>query len=368
MANVTLQYDAKGIIPRVARSYTKKTMGQMAQPTAAASNHSGVLLAMGALEMAVARSWRKLDPTLRWLAIEVAAARIGCSWCVDYGYYEGMNQGVDPAKVRAARTWRDSDLFDDRERTVLEYAEAATATPVAISEDLVARLHRALQRRRDRRVGRLGGVGELPVSFQRRHGPAQRGLLGQVRDTSPGGRESSGCPDPRLRKTSPPSRSGDRCSSASPTACWAAPAMPKTWSKKPASDGCSGATTRWSQCGPTSSRFLRGCASISSRRPGRTRVTYTGPWLPEPVVDDDAACRSSRRTRCHWPSSSCWKNSPRPSGPHTCSTTSSATSSRKWRSPWVVPRPAAGSWRLGLASALRTGASASMLTDARAGR
>jgi alkylhydroperoxidase family enzyme len=154
MANVTLQYNAKGIVPRMARSYTKKMMGQMAQPTAAASNHAGVLAAMGALEMTVARSWRKLDPTLRWLAIEVAAARIGCSWCVDYGYYEGMNQGIDPAKVRAALTWRDSDLFDDRERTVLEYAEQATATPVTISEDLVARLHDHFS---DAEIVELGG-------------------------------------------------------------------------------------------------------------------------------------------------------------------------------------------------------------------
>jgi alkylhydroperoxidase family enzyme len=154
MANVTLQYDAKGIVPRIARSYTKKMMGQMAQPTAAASNHAGVLAAMGALEMTVARSWRKLDPTLRWLAIEVAAARIGCSWCVDYGYYEGMNQGIDPAKVRAALSWRESDLFDDRERTVLEYAEQATATPVTISEDLVARLHAHFS---DAEIVELGG-------------------------------------------------------------------------------------------------------------------------------------------------------------------------------------------------------------------
>ncbi len=141
MANVTLQYDAKGIVPRFARSYTKKKMGQMAQPTAAASNHSGVLVAMGAIEMAAEKGWKKLDPTLRWLALEMAAVDIGCSWCVDYGYYEGMNQGMDPAKLRAALKWRESDLFDQRERAVLEYAERATSTPVVIPEELVTRLH-----------------------------------------------------------------------------------------------------------------------------------------------------------------------------------------------------------------------------------
>ncbi len=141
MAHVTLQYDKKGTVPRLARSYSERRFGQMVEPTAAASNHSGVLVAMGALEAAVAKGWKKLDPTVRWLAIEAASGQIGCSWCIDYGYYEGMQEGIDPAKVRAALHWRDSDLFDDRERAVLEYAERASATSVEIPEELVARLH-----------------------------------------------------------------------------------------------------------------------------------------------------------------------------------------------------------------------------------
>jgi alkylhydroperoxidase family enzyme len=66
--------------------------------------------------------------------------QIGCSWCVDYGYYEGMNGGVEAAKVRAVAAWRSSDLFDARERVVLEYAEAATGSPAEVSEELAARL------------------------------------------------------------------------------------------------------------------------------------------------------------------------------------------------------------------------------------
>jgi alkylhydroperoxidase family enzyme len=141
VAHVALQYDAKGTVARLARSYTKKRFGKVVQPTAAASNHAGVLVAMGALETAVEKGWNKLDLTLRWLAVEIASGHIGCSWCVDYGYYEGMNWGVEPAKVRAALHWRESDLFDERERAVLEYAEQATSTPVNIPEELVARLH-----------------------------------------------------------------------------------------------------------------------------------------------------------------------------------------------------------------------------------
>jgi alkylhydroperoxidase family enzyme len=66
--------------------------------------------------------------------------QIGCSWCVDDGYYEGMHRGIDPTKVRAVGSWRTSDLFDARERVVLEYAETATGCPAEVSEDLADRL------------------------------------------------------------------------------------------------------------------------------------------------------------------------------------------------------------------------------------
>lgn len=140
MAHVPLDYDPKGMIPRAARIYTERRFGKMVEPTAAAAHHSGVLVAMGSLETAVQRGWRKLDPTLRWLAIQATSTRIGCSWCIDYGYYEGMHDGVDPSKVRAVAQWRTSDLFDDRERVVLEYAEVATDCPAEVSEELAARI------------------------------------------------------------------------------------------------------------------------------------------------------------------------------------------------------------------------------------
>lgn len=114
----------------------------MVDPAAAVSHHSGVLVAMGALETAAAKGWNKLGPTLRWLAIQGVSGHIGCSWCVDYGYYEGINDGIDPAKARAVSHWREADVFDERARLVLEYEEMATCTPAAVTEDLAGRLHR----------------------------------------------------------------------------------------------------------------------------------------------------------------------------------------------------------------------------------
>jgi alkylhydroperoxidase family enzyme len=140
MAHIPLHENPEGFVARLATRYTKRRFGQMVEPTEAAAHHSGVLVAMGALETAVQFGWKKLDPTLRWLAIQATGMRIGCSWCVDYGYYEGMQQGVDPAKVRAVGSWPKSGVFDERERVVLEYAEKATGSPVEISEELAARI------------------------------------------------------------------------------------------------------------------------------------------------------------------------------------------------------------------------------------
>ncbi len=142
MAHVQLKDTADGFVPRQALRYSQRRFGRVVEPVAAAAHHSGVLLAMGALETAAERGWKRLDIHLRWLVIQASAMAIGCSWCTDYGYYEGMQQGTDPSKVRAVGQWRSSDVFDERERAVLEFAELATSTPAHVPDELMDRLHR----------------------------------------------------------------------------------------------------------------------------------------------------------------------------------------------------------------------------------
>ncbi len=141
MAHVTLDDKPAGMIPKVALAYARRKFGAVVDPVKAATHHAGVLVGWGALETAAERGWRKLDLHLRWLAIQATAGAIGCSWCTDFGFYEGVQQGVDPAKIRDVPRWRSSDAYDERERTVLEYAEAATTTPVVVPDELVERLH-----------------------------------------------------------------------------------------------------------------------------------------------------------------------------------------------------------------------------------
>jgi alkylhydroperoxidase family enzyme len=144
VAHVTLVDRPQRWIPRLAFRYVRHRFGAVTEPVSAAAHHSGVLIAWGALETAVERGWRRLDPHLRWLAVQASAGEIGCSWCTDFGYYEGVQQGVEPSKIREVPRWRTSGVYDDKERTVLEFAQVATATPTAIPDELVDRLHRHL--------------------------------------------------------------------------------------------------------------------------------------------------------------------------------------------------------------------------------
>jgi alkylhydroperoxidase family enzyme len=143
MAVVSLVDRPQGLLRRLTWWASRRMFdGTVADPLRAQAHHGGVLVASGVLEAAVARGWRRLDPGLRWLAVQAVSGAIGCSWCTDYGYWEGMQHGVDPRKVRDVPRWRDSDAYDDRERLVLEYAEAVCATPAQLTDDLVARLRR----------------------------------------------------------------------------------------------------------------------------------------------------------------------------------------------------------------------------------
>lgn len=132
----------KGLVQRAAWWFSRKKFGRIVEPLQATAHHPGVLLASGLIETVAGARWKRLDPHLRWLALQATAAAIGCSWCIDYSYYEGVNHGVDPRKVREITHWRESDAYDDRERAVLAYAEAVNATPTCVTSEIIADLHR----------------------------------------------------------------------------------------------------------------------------------------------------------------------------------------------------------------------------------
>ncbi|HSM41780.1 MAG TPA: carboxymuconolactone decarboxylase family protein [Afifellaceae bacterium] len=81
-----------------------------------------------------------VEPSLRSL-ITVRVSQInGCSFCVDINSATLLKRGVTVEKVAALPDYRTSALYDDRERTVLDYAEAVTRTDMEVDDPLMARL------------------------------------------------------------------------------------------------------------------------------------------------------------------------------------------------------------------------------------
>jgi AhpD family alkylhydroperoxidase len=142
MARISLD-PPRTVLNRLVAWYSRRRYGVVADPALAMGHHPRILISDARFEMAVEK-WRRLDPTLKALAEMASSVSIGCSWCVDFGYWISTNRGVDPVKLREVPRWRESDVYTDLERQVLGYAEAATATPPAVTDEMVADLRRHL--------------------------------------------------------------------------------------------------------------------------------------------------------------------------------------------------------------------------------
>ena len=102
-------------------------------------HHKPVLKAILSFEGKVEK-WDRLDENLKSYAQLVSAGVIGCSWCLDFGYFKAHNDGLDLDKVREVPRWRESDVFTALERDVMEYAEAMSQTPPTVTDELSDRL------------------------------------------------------------------------------------------------------------------------------------------------------------------------------------------------------------------------------------
>lgn len=87
-----------------------------------------------------AEKWDKLDENLSILARMASAAAIGCNACLDINYFIAHRAGLDEAKLREVPRWQESPIYTPLERRVMEYADAMSQTPVAVTDELSAQL------------------------------------------------------------------------------------------------------------------------------------------------------------------------------------------------------------------------------------
>jgi AhpD family alkylhydroperoxidase len=99
-----------------------------------------VFVALATLYGALDRRGSPLEPALRSL-LTVRISQINhCPFCVDLNSATLLKRGVAMEKVQALEDWQSSNLFDERERIALDYAEAMTLSDRGVDDGLMARL------------------------------------------------------------------------------------------------------------------------------------------------------------------------------------------------------------------------------------
>ena len=128
-----------GIYGYMVKRFSRKLLGSVPEPAEVMWHNRPVLTSMMRLG-AKAQKWNQLDPNLKSFAHMAVAAQIGCSWCLDFGYFHAHNEGLDEAKASQVPRWRESRVFTSLESEVMEYAEAMSETPPRVTDEMAARL------------------------------------------------------------------------------------------------------------------------------------------------------------------------------------------------------------------------------------
>ncbi|WFR72438.1 carboxymuconolactone decarboxylase family protein [Prescottella defluvii] len=132
-----------GVYGAVVKRMSRKMLGEVAEPVEVTWHNRKVLNFSFTVGRKV-QKWDKCDENLKSFAHMAVASLVGCSFCLDFGYFQAHNEGLDLTKAREVPRWRESDVFTPLERDVMEYAEAMTQTPPTVTDELSARLLEAL--------------------------------------------------------------------------------------------------------------------------------------------------------------------------------------------------------------------------------
>jgi alkylhydroperoxidase family enzyme len=131
--------DITGVYGYLLKRFSRKLFGDIAEPAEVMWHNQRVLRSTMGFGAKV-QKWDQLDPDLKSYAHMAVAAYVGCSWCLDLGYFQVHNEGLDETKASEVPRWRESPVFSPLERDVMEYAEAMSETPPRVTDELSARL------------------------------------------------------------------------------------------------------------------------------------------------------------------------------------------------------------------------------------
>ena len=135
--------EVTGLKGALVKRFAKKVLGQVPSSLGVYWHNQKVFMSMSSLG-AKLKKWDACDEQLKSFAHMAVASQVGCTWCLDFNYFEAHNKNLDMDKAREIPRWRDSDVFTPLEREVLAYAEANTETEPTVTDEMVASLRSQL--------------------------------------------------------------------------------------------------------------------------------------------------------------------------------------------------------------------------------
>ncbi|MGW5237638.1 carboxymuconolactone decarboxylase family protein [Monashia sp. NPDC004114] len=135
--------DITGFKGALIKRFARKALGQVPSSLGVYWHNQKVLMSMTSVGGKV-QKWDACDEQLKSFAHMAVAAQVGCSWCLDFNYFEAHNKHLDMDKAREIPRWREADVFSPLEREVLAYAEAMTVTEPTVTDEMVASLRARL--------------------------------------------------------------------------------------------------------------------------------------------------------------------------------------------------------------------------------
>ena len=119
----------------------KRKYGQILKPALIWARVPRLFAAIAILYGVLDRKSSPIDPVLRSL-ITVRVSQINvCRFCIDINSSVLAKRTGSMNKVEALDQWQESELFDNKERVVLEYVEAITYSGRQVDDDLTQRLY-----------------------------------------------------------------------------------------------------------------------------------------------------------------------------------------------------------------------------------
>jgi hypothetical protein len=162
-----------GVYGAIVKRFSKKLLGRVPESVGVYWHNPAVLKATMGMG-AKAQKWKACDLSLKSFAHMAVAAQVGCSWCLDFGYFQAFNEARRGQGPRAAMWHSGSSPRATPTRAISSRSRRRPGRPSYARQHERRPVHRPPQPARHHRL-RAARISR----GRRRHCPARLAAVGR---------------------------------------------------------------------------------------------------------------------------------------------------------------------------------------------